>query len=51
LNAVPPWKAHQFTHGARRRLWSRYVTKNWRITFMIDQHEIEIYDLDYDDYH
>jgi hypothetical protein len=27
------------------------VTKNWRITFRIDQIGIEIIDLDYEDYH
>lgn len=26
-------------------------TKNWRLTFRIDQSEIEIIDLDYEDYH
>jgi proteic killer suppression protein len=28
-----------------------FVTKNWRITFKIDQDEIEIIALDYEDYH
>ncbi len=28
-----------------------FVTKNWRITFRIDQAELEIIDLDYEDYH
>jgi len=27
------------------------VTKNWRLTFRIDKDEIEIIDLDYEDYH
>jgi len=27
------------------------VTRNWRLTFLIDQREIEIIDLDYEDYH
>ena len=27
------------------------MTKNWRITFRIDRDEIEIVDLDYEDYH
>ena len=26
-------------------------SKNWRITFRIDKAEIEIVDLDYEDYH
>ena len=28
-----------------------FVTKNWRITFQINQVEIEIINLDYEDYH
>ncbi|GAA3687945.1 type II toxin-antitoxin system RelE/ParE family toxin [Acetobacter lovaniensis] len=47
---VPSWKAHQLT-GDRKGTWSLFVTKNWRITFRIDQTEIEIIDLDYEDYH
>jgi hypothetical protein len=31
--------------------WILFVTRNWRITFRIDQDEIEIIDLDYEDYH
>ncbi|HEY5107184.1 MAG TPA: type II toxin-antitoxin system RelE/ParE family toxin [Caulobacteraceae bacterium] len=50
LRAVPGWKAHRLT-GDRRGTWSLLVTKNWRITFRIDQAEIEIVDLDYEDYH
>jgi plasmid maintenance system killer protein len=30
---------------------SLFVTKNWRLTFRIDQTEVEIIDLDYEDYH
>ena len=30
---------------------TRFVTKNWRMTFRIDRKEIEIIDLDYEDYH
>jgi proteic killer suppression protein len=50
LKAVPGWKAHQLT-GDRKGTWSLSVTKNWRLTFRIDQTEIEIIDLDYEDYH
>ena len=50
LRSVPVWKAHQLT-GDRRGIWSLFVTKNWRITFRIDQADIEIIDLDYEDYH
>lgn len=50
LRSVPSWKAHQLT-GDRKGTWSLFVTKNRRITFRIDQMEIEIIDLDYEDYH
>ena len=50
LKAVPSWKAHQLT-GDRKGTWSLFVTKNWRLTFRIDRSEIEIIDLDYEDYH
>lgn len=50
LRTVPSWKAHQLT-GDRKGVWSLFVSKNWRITFRIDQAEIEIIDLDYEDYH
>lgn len=47
---MPTWKAHQLT-GDRKGVWSLFVTRNWRITFTIDRDEIEIVDLDYEDYH
>ena len=50
LRTVPTWNAHQLT-GDRKGTWSLVVTKNWRITFRIDQAEIEIIDLDFEDYH
>jgi toxin HigB-1 len=50
LRTVPSWKAHQLT-GDRKGTWALHVTKNWRMTFQIDQTEIEIIDLDYEDYH
>ena len=50
LRTVPSWKAHLLT-GDRKGTWSLFVTKNWRITFHIDQNEIEIIDLNYEDYH
>lgn len=50
LRMVPSWKAHLLT-GERKGTWSLFVTKNWRITFRIDHDEIEIIDLDYEDYH
>jgi toxin HigB-1 len=50
LRSVPVWKHHQMT-GDRKGTWSLFVTKNWRITFQIDREEIEIIDLNYEDYH
>ena len=50
LRTVPSWKAHMLT-GDRKGTWSLSVTRNWRMTFRIDRTEIEIIDLDYEDYH
>lgn len=50
MRTVPSWKAHQLT-GDRKGSWSLFVTKNWRMTFRIDREEVEIIDLDYEDYH
>ena len=49
LRDIPSWKAHQLT-GDRKGTWSLTVTRNWRITFRIDQGEGEIFDLNYEDY-
>lgn len=50
LRTIPSWKAHQLV-GDRKSVWSLSVTKNWRLTFRIDQAKSEIIDLDYEDYH
>ena len=50
LQTVPSWKAHRMA-GDRKGTWSLFVTKNWRMTFRISADEIEIIDLDYEDYH
>ncbi len=50
LRTIVSWKAHQLT-GDRKGTWSLFVTANWRMTFRIDRDEIEIIDLDYEDYH
>ena len=50
LRTIPSWKAHVLT-GNRKGEWSLSVTKNWRITFCIDRQEIEIVDLNFEDYH
>ena len=50
LRTVPSFRAHKLT-GDRKGTWSLSVTANWRITFRIDREEMEIVDLDYEDYH
>ncbi len=50
VETIPSWKAHQLS-GSRRGTWSLHVTKNWRLTFSFDKKEIEIIDLNYEDYH
>lgn len=50
MRHVPGWKAHQLT-GSRKGTWSLTVTRNWRMTFGIDQIQQEIHDLDFEDYH
>lgn len=50
LKAISSWRAHQLT-GDRKGVWSLTVTRNWRITFEVDEAEKSIVDLDYEDYH
>jgi proteic killer suppression protein len=50
LQTILSWRAHQLT-GDRKGLWSLTVSRNWRITFRFDEVELEIVDLDYEDYH
>ncbi len=50
LRALPAWKVHTLT-GDRRGTWSLSVTRNRRLTFRIDIAELEICDLDFEDYH
>ncbi len=50
LKSVQVWKAHQLK-GSRKGVWALHVTANWRLTFGIYGKEIEIIDLDYEDYH
>lgn len=50
LYTIPNWKAHTLT-GNRKGTWSLFVTRNWRMTFQIDKHEIVIVDLNFEDYH
>jgi proteic killer suppression protein len=48
LRVFPLWKAHSLT-GDRKGVWSLHVTRNWRLTFRIQ--DDEIVDIDYEDYH
>jgi toxin HigB-1 len=50
LRRLPMWKPHQLT-GDRKGTWALFAPRNWRITFKIDNDEIEIIDLDFEDYH
>ena len=50
LRQVPSWKAHALT-GNRKGTWSLLVSRNRRLTFRINRTEIEIIDLNYEDYH
>ena len=50
LRDVPSWRAHILT-GGRKGTWSLAVTRNWRLTFRMDEAAGEILDLDYEDYH
>jgi len=48
LRALPMWKAHILT-GDRKGIWSLHVTRNWRMTFGIE--DGEIVDMNLEDYH
>lgn len=48
LSVWPLWKAHTLT-GERHGTWSLHVTRNWRLTFRIE--EDELLDVNLEDYH
>ncbi|MEL7831817.1 type II toxin-antitoxin system RelE/ParE family toxin [Citromicrobium bathyomarinum] len=50
LVAVPSWKAHELKPGQPGK-WSLTVTRNYRLTFIVDQNAQEVSVLDYEDYH
>jgi len=50
LRALPAWRVHTLT-GDRRGTSSLSVTRNRRLTFRIDVAELEICDLNLEDYH
>ncbi len=48
--ATPPnFALHELT-GNRRGVWSMTVTRNWRLTFRLDENDALI-DMDLEDYH
>jgi toxin HigB-1 len=50
LRALPAWRVHLLT-GDRQGTWSLSVTRNRRLTFRIDTAELEICDVNLEDYH
>ena len=50
LRSLPAWKVHTLT-GNRKGTWSLAVTRNRRLTFVIDLVEREIRYVDLEDYH
>ena len=50
LRTIPVWKAHHLT-GNRKGTWSLHVTRNWRMTFWIDNPKRKICDVNLEDYH
>lgn len=49
VRRLQAWKAHQLT-GDRKGVWSFSVTRNWRLTFVVNK-DGAIEDLDLEDYH
>jgi proteic killer suppression protein len=50
LRILAAWKVHTLT-GDRKGTWSLSVTRNRRLTFLIDTAEREICDVNLEDYH
>jgi proteic killer suppression protein len=50
LVEVATWKAHELTPGHPGK-WSLTVTRNYRLTFMVNVEDQEVSVLDYEDYH
>ncbi len=49
LKSPPKWKAHQLG-GDRKGTWALIVTRNWRLTFEVDDEGV-LQNLDFEDYH
>lgn len=50
LVAVERWRIHRLA-GDQKGRWSFSVSRNWRLTFSIDEPRGTIVDLDFEDYH
>jgi proteic killer suppression protein len=48
LKVWPLWKVHILT-GGRKGTWSLHVSRNWRLTFRVE--DGEMVDIDFEDYH
>lgn len=48
LKSWPLWKVHALT-GNRKGTWSLHVTRNWRLTFRVE--DGELLDVNFEDYH
>lgn len=49
LTPILKWKAHVLK-GDRKGDWALFVTKNWRLTFVVNEKD-ELCDLNLEDYH
>jgi len=50
LRAVTFWRVHQLS-GDRKGVFSMTISRNWRMTFRLDDDQTTILDLDLEDYH
>lgn len=50
LMAVEKWHIHRLS-GDQKGRWSFSVSRNWRLTFDVDEMNGFIVDLDFEDYH
>lgn len=50
VRTLPLWGAHQLT-GGRSGTWSLSVTRNWRLTFWVDEDDPAVCDVNLEDYH
>ena len=48
LRTLPTWKAHRLK-GNRKGTWGLHVTRNWRLTFRVENNEL--IEVNYEDYH